>query len=357
MSANNNKAIYVLATVIGLAVLGVATGMVNLGSFNVSTGANSGGGGLQTPPQTTTPIGGTGFTGQLTMTVTHRDALDPTESRTETTNISTLYFKSTDGGKTFSSLGSGTAVTINIDSAMDSILYIATPVTSGQAFFIAPMATSDKNLNPRIIDFGFKDVTGDGQSEWWFKLDLHNMPPPIAGQTASNLTFYVQSYDEDTPVTSMLSAPSSILSISTTAGTDTWIRWEKTVAAEKAQADYEYEVKFNSTTTTLWDRGDTILSIPNLGDKSLSDFVESQDGTSTFYKLTLGGKIDTANYVTTPTNGNTVKTIPLKVSTNFAASGSSGDGLSITLTVRTMTAAQGTGSDADTIKVCSAVCT
>jgi len=103
----------------------------------------------------------------------------------------------------------------------------------------------------------------------------------------------------------------------------------------------------NSTATTLWDRGKTVLDIPNIGAVSLSDFVESQDGTSTFYKFTLGSTLKDANYVTTPQNGNTVHPIPLKIATNY----STNDGLTLTLTIRSLTSAQGTASVNDVMKV------
>ena len=79
----------------------------------------------------------------------------------------------------------------------------------------------------------------------------------------------------------------------------------------------------------------------------MSDFVESQDGTNTIYKYSLGSSLESANYVTTPQNGNTIHPIPLKIATNF----STNDDLNVTLTIRSMTAAQGTVSVNDQVLV------
>lgn len=343
----SHKLAYTIITVVFVTVLLVGTGLVDLQKLNIGQ-SNAGGGGIQTPPSTS-QSSGKDFTGQLTMTIVHRDALDNTESRTEATNVASTYYKSTDG-KTYQTLGSGTAVTISIDSSMGSVLYVGESVPAGQAFFVAPSATADKNINPRLIGFEFKDVTNDGQKEWLFKFDLKDMPPPVAGQTASTLSIYINSYDDGA---STLNAPTDINSISTTAGTQTFVRWEETVGAETADPLYEYEVKINATNTALWDRGRTTLDIPNLGITALSDFAEQQDGTSTIYKYTLGATLEKANFVTTPQNGNTVHPIPLKFVSNMATSGSANDNLLVTLTLRSMTAAQGTASVNDAIRLSS----
>jgi len=331
---NSHKPAYALGAIVIIAVVLIGTGVIDPQTLNIGS-SSSGGGGQQTPPSTT-PSTGSDFAGQLTITIVHRDALDNSETRIEGTNIVSTYYKSFDE-VTYNTIGSGSGNTHTIDTAMNSMLYVATSVPSAQAFFIAPSATADRNLNPRIIDFTFKDVTADGQKEWVFKVDLHDMPPPVAGQVASSITLYINSYDDGATT---LNSPADTRSVGETAGQLTWVRWEQTVGAETADPVYEYEIRMNTTTTSLWDRGTTVLQIPNIGSVSLSDFAESQDGTNTFYKYTLGSTLKDANYVTTPQNGNTIHPIPLKVSTNF----STDDGLQIRLTIRSMTSSQGTAS-------------
>ena len=345
MTKSNHKTAYALGAIVLIAVVLIGTGVIDPQSLNIGN-SNTGSGGQQSPPPVT-PVTGSDFAGQLSVTIVHRDALDNSEDRTDVTDIVSTFYKSSDESSYFT-IGSGASVTLTIDSTMGSTMYLATQVASGQAFFIAPSATANTQLNPRIIDFGFKDVTADGQKEWVFKIDLRNMPPPIAGQTASSITLYINSYDDGATT---LNSPTNITDIGETAGQLSWIRWEQTVGAETADPVYEYEIKIDDTNTAFWNRGTTTLQIPNIGSVSLLDFVESQDGTNTIYKYSLGSSLESANYVTTPQNGNTIHPIPLKIATNF----STNDDLNVTLTIRSMTAARGTVSVNDVVLVDEAV--
>ena len=92
------------------------------------------------------------------------------------------------------------------------------------------------------------------------------------------------------------------------------------------------------------------LDIPNIGIVSLADFDEQiLSSTDTLYRWKVGttATLDNANYVTTSQNGNTVKPIPLKFVTNLAGS----DDLAVTLTLKSLTAQQGTVSVSDTVQV------
>ena len=340
MTKSNHKTAYALGAIVLIAVVLIGTGVIDPQSLNIGN-SNTGSGGQQSPPPVT-PVTGSDFAGQLTVTIVQRDALDNSEARTES-NVANTFYKSSDGVNFFT-IGSGTPATLTIDSAMNSVLYMASAVPSGQAYFVAPASTANMQLNPRIVDFEFKDVTNDGQKEWLFKIDLRNMPPPVAGQTASSITVYINSYDDGATT---LNSPSDVSAVGETAGQLSWVRWEQTVGTETADPVYEYEVSMNTTVTSLWDRGTTNLQIPNIGSVSLSDFVESQDGTNTIYKYNLGSSLESANYVTTPQNGNSIHPIPLKVSTNF----STNSVLEITLTIRSMTSAQGTTSVNDLVIV------
>ncbi len=344
---NSNKTAYAVVAIVIIALVLVFSGVIDPSSLTLGRDQ----GGVQEPPTQPTPTTGTIFTGQLLIGVTHRDALDNSESRTEGTNITTVFYKSNDA-VVFNSIGTasttaGNTQAVTVDAGMNSVVWVSPQVQSGQAYFIAPNAISDPNLNPRVLDFLFVDVTADGQKEWIFKIDLRDMPAPVAGQTGSTFFFNILSYDDGA---STLSAPADITGVGTTAGTQTFIRWEQTVGQETSDPVYEYEIQINGTDTAKWDRGRSILSAPNLGDLSLSDFAESQDGTNTTYKFTLGSTLEKANYVTTPQNGNAVHPIPFKIVTNFA----SADVFTIQLTLRSMTSAQGTASVSDTVQMTEA---
>lgn len=340
--AKSNTPLIVLGIVVVAVLIGFGSGAISPQSLNI--GQPAGSGGMQVPPQQQ-PSTGKEFAGQLTINVVHRDALDNAEPRTEGTNIVSTYYKSFDGTNFFT-IGSGSGNTITIDSAQDSILYVTETVPSGQAYFIAPSSTSDQNLNPRIIDFGFKDVNNDGTREWWFKVDLRDMPAPVAGQTASTLSLFINSYDDGA---STLNAPANITAVGTASGVQNYIRWEQTVAQETVDPVYEYTIGIDTASTEKWDRGQSTLDIPNIGVVPLSDMDEQLQTASVLYRMKVGttSTLDNANYVTTAQNGNSVHPIPFKFVTNLATA----DDLAVTLTLKSLTSAQGTVSVSDTVQV------
>ncbi len=337
--------VVILGVIIVALVVGMGTGVINLQSLNI--GQPAGNGGIQTSPDGT-PSTGTGFTGELIVDPQHRDALDNSETRDEGIDLRTTYYKSTDG-VSFNSLGNG-ATTISIDSSMDSILYFT--VVPLDPFYVAPSSMSLPN--PRIIDFGFMDVNNDGVREWWFKTDLRDIPAPIAGQVASTLSLFINSYDDGA---STLNSPTDILNIGNSAGTVIFIRWEQSVLQETADAVYEYTVQIVKVSgaggTEFWDRGLSSLDIPNIGIVSLTDFDEQLlSNTDTLYRWKVGetATLDNANYVTTAQNGNEVKPIPLKIVLSLQDNAQN-DNLDVTLTLKSVTSNQGTTTVADTIRL------
>ena len=337
-----NTPLIILGVVVVAVLIGFGTGAISPQSLNI--GQPAGNGGVQEPPAPQ-QLTGREFAGQLTVNVVHRDALDNAEPRTEGTNLVTTYYKSFDG-ENFFTIGSGSAVTITIDQAQDSMLYATSTVPAGQLFFVAPSSTADQNLNPRIIDFGFDDVNNDGTREWWFKVDLRDMPAPIAGQTASTLSLFINSYDDGA---STLNAPANITGVGTGSNIQNYIRWEQTVAQETADPVYEYTIGIDNENTEKWDIGQSNLEIPNIGVVALSDFDEQIQTSSVLYRYKIGDSatLDNANYVTTAQNGNAVHPIPMKFVTSLAVA----DDLAVTLTLKSLTPAQGTTSVADTVQV------
>jgi len=340
--AKSNTPLIVLGVVVVAVLIGFGTGAITPQSLNI--GQPAGNGGIQVPPALD-PTTGTEFAGQLTVDVVHRNALDNAEARIEGTNLVTTYYKSFDG-VSFFTIGSGSGNTVSISDTQNSIMYFTSTVPAGQNFFVAPSSTADQNLNPRIIDFGFMDVNNDGTREWWFKVDLTDMPRPIAGQTASTLSLFINSY---TYSASTLNAPANITGIGTASGVQNFIRWEQNVAQTSADPIYEYTISIDTATTEKWDRGLTTLDIPNLGLVNLADFDEQIQTSSVLYRFKIGATatLDNANYVTTAQNGNTVHPIPFKFVTNLAGA----DDLAVTLTLKGLTPAQGTVTVSDTVQV------
>jgi len=340
--AKSNTPLIVLGIVVVAVLIGFGTGAISPQSLNI--GQPAGNGGVQVPPALV-PTTGQEFAGQLTVNVVHRNALDNAEARTEGVNLVTTYYKSFDGVNFFT-IGSGTGNTISISDTQDSILYVTSTVPSGQNFFVAPSSTADQNLNPRIIDFGFMDVNNDGTREWWFKIDLRDMPRPVAGQTASTLSLFINSY---TYGASTLNAPANITGIGQASGVQNFIRWEQNVPQTSADPVYEYNIGVDTATTEKWDRGLSTLDIPNVGLINLAEFDEQIQTASVLYRFKIGdtATLDNANYVTTAQNGNVVHPIPFKFVTNLA----NADDLAVTLTLKSLTPSQGTVSVADTVQV------
>ncbi len=340
--AKSNTPLIVLGVVVVAVLIGFGTGAISPQSLNI--GQPAGNGGVQLPPALQ-PTTGQEFAGQLTVDVVHRNALDNAEARIEGTNLVTTYYKSSDG-QTFNTIGSGTGNTVTITPIMNSILYVTSTVPSAQNFFVAPSSTADQNLNPRIIDFGFMDVNNDGSREWWFKVDLRDMPRPIAGQTASTLSLFINSY---TYGASTLNAPANLTGVGQSSGTQNFIRWEQTVPQTSADPVYEYTIGIDTEETQKWDRGLSNLDIPNIGTVSLTDFNEQLQTSAVLYRFMIGttATLDNANYVTTAQNGNEVHPIPMRFTTNLAGA----DDLAVTLTLKSITPSQGTVTVADTVQV------
>jgi len=339
--------VVILGVIIVVLVIGMGTGVINLQSLTI--GQPAGSGGIQTPPNGIVSTAQS-FTGELIINPEHRDALDNSETRDEGIDLRTTYYKSIDG-VSFSSLGNG-ATTVTIDSSMDSILYFT--VVPLDPFYVAPSSIAQSMLNDGLIDFGFMDVNLDGVREWWFKMDLRGTPSPVAGQVASTLSLFINSYDDGA---STLNAPANILNIGSDAGTIIFVRWEQTVLQETADAVYEYNIQIVKVSgaggTEFWDVGQSTLDIPNLGIVSMADFEETIfSSTDTLYRYKVGetATLDNANYVTTSQNGNEVHPIPLKISLSLQDNAQN-DNLDVTLTLKSIGSNQGTTSVSDTIRL------
>ncbi len=329
------------APIVGALIVLVIIGAYVASPESFQNAFNVGKGGVQTTVDKTSDIGVQQYEGSVTVNLQLRDALDSAETRTEGTNLTTTYYKLVNG--VYKAIGSGSGNTIFVDKNTDRI-FAGVSLVSGQSYYVAPASTADPALNPRIKAFDFFDASGDGTKEYVFTVDVTGLTI-LGGQTTPTIDLYIDSYDYSV---ASLTAPANQASISTSAGTNIFIEWDATHAlTETANAQYEYEVKFNDTNTALWDRGQSTVTIPNLGTISLADFVESSDGTSTIYKHTLGFGLESANYVTIPQNVQNKTDIDLKLVANFGAS----EEVLATLTVRSVTPAQGSTSVSDAVEL------
>ena len=340
MAKNNTPFI-----VLGVVIVGVIFALAFGGSFQGLT-VGQGNGGIPSAIDST-PAGTQEFSGQLTVNVIHRDALDNAEARIEGTNLVTTYYKSSDE-ISFATIGSGTGNQITITPDMNSIMYVGSTVPSGQQFFVAPQSTADQALNPRIVDFFFQDINNDGLKEWVFQMDLRSMDAPTAGQTSSTISLFINSFDVGTFT---LNAPADITGIGTGSGQQNFVRWEITQPQETASAQFEYELRIDNIEDQKWDRSLSNLDMPNIGVKSLTEFDEQLTSSEIVYRFKVGtgtAQFDSANYVATPQNGNEVIPSALRFVTNLAGS----DDIAITYNIKSLSATGGTNPTVtDTVQI------
>ena len=335
----NNKSLMVVGLIVIL-IIGVY--VVAPETFTgLQSVTSSGSGGVQTPSQSSSVASTQDYEGSVTVNLVHRDALDNSESRTEATNLTTTYYKKVGGD--YKAIGSGTGNTIYVDPTISTV-YMGVAVPSGQSYFVAPASTAENN-DRRISGYMFSDVTGDGQREWVFEVDVTGLQIQ-GGQTTPTIDLYIDSYDDGT---ASISSPADQTAIGQTAGTNNFIQWEVSLdAVEKADPQYKYEIKINQTDTAMWDAGQSYVDIPNVGKVYLSDMDESQDGTNTYYKYTLGTTLEDANYVTVGSNDNNAVDITGRISTNFDADN---EGLLVDLKIYSFTSSQGTATASDQVKL------
>ncbi len=330
--------VIILGVIIVALVVGMGTGVINLQNL---IGQPLGG---VPQPQPTTVAGTESFSGELDVIIQHFDTLNNSFNYQEgiARDIVTVFYKSSDGIQ-FSSIGEGVqgiggASRVTITPDMNSILYATVGVApTPTQIYSDPVNT--QLANDRITDFSFEDVTNDGTKEWLYRIDLHGIVPPIAGQGASTLSFLTNSYNVGFPIT--LNAPANITSVPQTTGVVNFIRWEMTVPQGTATPQTEYTIRIVGTDddveTEDWNRGQSNLDIPNIGMVSLSDFDEFINPNNILYQFKVGDSSNfaNANYVTSAQNGNAVHPIPFKFVTNYDG-GVLGETHDITLSIKSL---------------------
>jgi len=340
MAKSNKKGMYALGLII-LAV--VAVYVIAPDTF---TGLSVGTGGVQTQPPGAGDIGAQTYEGPVTINIVHRNALDSADARIEGVDIVTNYFKQVNGA--FKAIGSGSGNTINIDQTTNQI-WMASQVPIASNFYVAPSSTSDSNLNPRVRGFDFFDITGDGQKEWVFTIDMTGLSIR-GGQTSPTVDLFVDSFTSAAPV--FVNLPADDLAVSTSSGNRNFIEWDVANAPtiSSAYPVYEIEIKINSTQSAKWDRGQSELVIPNMGTLSLGDMERQISGADTIYTTTGGFTLLEANFVTINQNTQNKTDWDLELVTNFGAA----EAYQIDLTIRYITPSLGSNEVTDSVILATA---
>lgn len=335
MAKSSRKGLYALGLII-LAV--VAVYVIAPDTF---TGLSVGPGGVQTTPSPGDIIGAQTYEGPVTINLVERNALDSAQVFIEGTDIVTNYYKMVNGR--FAAIGSGSGNTVNIDQTTNQI-WMSNQIPTGSLLYIAPTSTSDSNLNPRIRGFEFFDITGDGQREWVFTIDMTGLSIR-GGQTTPTVDLFVDAFVAASPV--FVDNPADQTGVTTSSGNRLFIEWDvaNAPAISSAYPLYEIEIKINSTQSAKWDRGTSEINIPNFGVVSLGDMERQISGPDTIYTSTGGFTLAEANFVTISQNTQNKTDYNFQLVTNFGAS----ESYEVDLTLRFITPPLGSNEVTDQV--------
>lgn len=310
------------------------------GSLNVNPGGftQSQTTGQTVVPTTTVETRGLKVGDQYTLTFNHRDALVEATSLAESTNVNSRTLQKTQSG-TWTVVSGGSATTLTMGQFDNGLACFTTEPASGQSYVVALQRSKDAN-GALIKHTSYEDVDFDGNKEMVMCASTENLVPQAQLNGKPDLTINVKWYNENTVT---MSSPSDQSSIGTTAGTSKNIEWVITGTAGDATLVREIELKINSTTISKWDEG---LSYVTLGGQQYaltSATSVTQDGTNTYYKwkFATSGYQDTAKILEFPQNVFNKD----YMTTKMVFSLGSGDKLNHTLTVRSISEADGSNTD------------
>ncbi len=328
-----NRTVIAIGAIVLIGVALVGAGVIDLQRFDIGTGDS--GAGMQTPPASVLTPTGAEFVGQLEPVINARNQLDNAQQRVEGTNQVTTWYSSPDERQWFT-LGTGNDI-ITIDRTMNSIVYSGVQIPAGQLFYVSASGTADPNLNPRIIDFGFDDLTNDGIREFWFKWDLTDLPIPVAGQSSSTLPAKINTYTYDGAL-ALTNPTGNVTGVGTGSGQNVFLRVKQTITETTASAQFKYELRIDNTDTGKWDTGLSTVNLPNLGAVNLDRFEETRTSSETIYEWKEGNLLSDANFVSVGQNSNTELDNTIKLVVNLATN----DVLVITYLISEKTPSQGT---------------
>lgn len=281
------------------------------------------GGGVSAP---TVPYNSPSYRGQLDIEIQHRDSLDLTEDRTEGEDLLTTFYKKLDDGR-YVTMGSGDFSALHVNS--NDLLYFTVQPIRGSDLYVSPMRMADNNLNPRIIDFDYVDVTQDGIREWIFAVDISGLPIPIAGMGAPHITLFTLSYDEGNM---FLNSPSDFEVYPNNSINN--IRWELDVPPEQAVAINRVQLIFDTTDSSLINEKSSSIKVPYIKNCcELPDMDKIILADKIIYRFQLGNTLGFANYLSTDSNADPSHDMTARIHTYLEE----GDELSVTLEVSAIT--------------------
>ncbi len=264
------------------------------------------------------------YTGVLDIQVLHRDGLDLTKTREEGEEVRTTFYKRI-SDEEFVTLTSGDHFAINV--SRDDKLYFTLEPLRESGLYVSPLKMSDRNLNPRIIDFDYVDITKDGIYEWLFVVDITELPVNPS-QVAPKITLFTLTYDEGQMA---LSSPSDI-KVGEGSSINN-IKWELEVPQNQAVAINQVELIFDSGDSSLVNDRISWIKIPYFDNLEFPEMDQTVLQGKLIYKFKIGTSLAQAGYVSTEHNADPRHDMTVRLGTNLEKD----DELGVTLKVTAIT--------------------
>ena len=286
------------------------------------------------------------YCGEIQAEINNFDALDPSTTRTEGTNMNTVWWRNIDN-KWVRQAG-GDAVVFGIDVRDRGMVWSSHEAPTAQAFYLDVEQTS--TVNNRFEEYRYYDIDKDGTKEHVFRWSVADLNPLSGGQTAKQFFVNAAWFTAGTPSFPTAGQAADITGIGTTAGTVIFKPWHIVLDQDTAASMlYEVEFRINTTSTSKWDRGQSWIDLSEItsgrvGQLSLAEMMESQDGTNTIYKRTFSNHFKDDLPFKVPAQAENREDTTVKMVWNLTTS----DVLTTTLYYRFHTSSLGTIEISDT---------
>ncbi len=279
------------------------------------------------------------YSGSLNIQVQHRDTLDLSKERIEGKEVSTTFYKRLSDGR-FVTLGSGdNSMVPVIDS--DRILYFTVHPLKGNDLYISPNMMTHSEVNPRVLDLEYLDVTGDNIPEWIFAFDITGLPTHFP-QSYPIISLFSMTYDEGEMI---LNSPSDFEVLAGSSLNN--IKWELYVPEKKAVAVNRVELIIDDPDSSKISLKDSWIKIPQIDNLELTEMDQMMTSNEMIYSYEFGKDLSGTDYVSTQHNSDPSHDMTVRLHTYLEE----GDELGVTLKVTSISPDQGYSTISDTVRL------
>jgi len=279
------------------------------------------------------------YSGSLNIQMHHRDSLDVSEDRLEGKEVVTTFYKRLSDGR-YVTLGSGNDAMVIVEGR-DKKLYFTIHPLKGNDLFISPNMIAHTEINPRVLDFEYLDVTGDNIPEWIFTFDITGLPHQPY-MTYPIIALFSMTYDEGEMV---LNSPSDFEVYAGSSLNN--IKWELYVPEKKAVAVNKVELIIDDPDSSKISLKDSWVKIPQIDNLELTEMDQMMTSNKMIYSYEFGKDLSGTDYVSTQRNSNPSHDMTVRLHTYLEE----GDELGVTLKVTSISPDQGYTTVSDTVKL------